>query len=84
MPKVSSLNLILSYLTNKKPFRVSKNGFPTNIFKKIENQIDNHNEAQMKINDRSRNQNVIRINLQRGANIKKNDSNANMIDKDQK
>ena len=38
MPKVRLSYLIFSNLINKKPFRVSKNGVPTNIFKKVPNE----------------------------------------------
>ena len=39
MSKVSVLNIIFSYLPNKKPFRISKKGVPTNIFRKIDDKI---------------------------------------------
>ena len=38
MQKVSLLYIIFSYLINKKPFRLSKNGQDTNIFKNIESE----------------------------------------------
>ena len=42
MSKVSVLNIIFSYLPNKKPFRITKKGVPTDIFQKIEDKVNNH------------------------------------------
>ena len=49
MPKVSIYYLILSNAINKKPFRLSKNGQPTNMFSKnvIEKEIVNVNREQI-------------------------------------
>ena len=50
MPRVSLFYLIVSYLINKKPFRLSKNGKMTNIFKNVSNE-DNEMECNIKINE---------------------------------
>ena len=71
MPEVSIFKLILSYLINKKPFRLSKNGQPMNIFHKIEGGGNNQGGAPQQIQNASGNQNTIKIELNRGNAIKK-------------
>ena len=48
MSRVSLFDLIISYLINKKPFRLSKNGQMMNIFKNVANE-DNEMERNFKI-----------------------------------
>lgn len=78
MSKVSAFNIIFSYLANKKPFRISKKGIPTNIFKKVEDKRNNQMEVKIESNDVNDEQKSMRINLKRGKGSKKKDSNINM------
>ena len=48
MSRISLFDLIISYLINKKPFRLSKNGKMMNIFKNVANE-DNEKERNFKI-----------------------------------
>ena len=80
MSKVSAFNIIFSYLANKKPFRISKKGIPTNIFKKVEDKRNNQMEVKIESNDVNDEQKSMRINLKRGKGSKKKESNFNMQD----
>ena len=71
MPKVSVLNIIFSYLPNKKPFRITKKGVPTDIFQKIEDKVNNHDNDKIDINEISGNKKVVKIELKRGKSTKK-------------
>lgn len=84
MSKVSAFNIIFSYLANKKPFRISKKGIPTNIFKKVEDKRNNQMEVKIESNDVNDEQKSMRINLKRGKGSKKKESNFNMQDEDPK
>ena len=80
MPKVSLLHIIFSYLINKKPFRLSKNGQVTNIFKNIENENnvieDNMIGSGSKINNDK--------NIKRKNNIEDYDDIQNEMNEDEK
>ena len=71
MPKVSVLNIIFSYLPNKKPFRISKKGLPTNIFQKIDDKMNNHDNDKMDINEIPGNGNGMKIEHKREKRTKK-------------
>lgn len=82
MPKVSVLNIIFSYLPNKKPFRISKKGVPTNIFRKIDDKMNNHDNDKMDINEIPGNKKGVKIELKRGKSAKKKDLSLS-IDEDE-
>lgn len=63
MPKVSLLFVIFSNLINQKPFRLSKNGRPTNLFKKVPGGNTISFDKQIPNNNINNNRNVIKINL---------------------
>ena len=58
-------------MANKKPFRISKKGIPTNIFKKVEDKRNNQMEVKIESNDVNDEQKSMRINLKRGKGSKK-------------
>ena len=84
MPRVSLFYLIISYLINKKPFRFSKNGQMTNIFKNVANE-DNGMEYNFKISEAKPN---IKMHIQKKISDKyPNDKRAkinNDMDEDEK
>ena len=53
-------------MVNKKPFRISKKGIPTNIFKKVEYKRNDQMEVKIESNDVNDDQKPMRINLKRG------------------
>ena len=61
-------------MANKKPFRISKKGIPTNIFKKVEDKRNNQMEVKIESNDVNDEQKSMRINLKRGKGSKKKKS----------
>ena len=61
MSKVSILNIIFSYLPNKKPLRITKKGVPTDIFQKIEDKVNNHDNDKIDINEIPGNKNGVKI-----------------------
>jgi len=71
MSKVSVLNIIFSYLPNKKPFRITKKGVPTDIFQKIEDKVNNHDNDKIDINEIPGNKKGVKIALKRGKSAKK-------------
>ena len=71
MPKVSVLNIIFSYLPNKKPFRIIKKGVPTDIFQKFEDKMNNHDNDKIEINEIPGNKKGVKIDLKRGKSTKK-------------
>ena len=84
MPRVSIINIIFSYLTNKKPFRISKNGQPTNIFKKISDEKDSHIDERIEFEDGEDAKNVNKINVKRSKTSKKKSKNIVGSDEDPK
>jgi len=71
-------------LNNKKPFHLSKNGNPTNLFKKIDSRDEPKNEMHgINVGNR-RPKNIIRINLNKGNNFIGMGENLNKIGEEQK
>ena len=63
MPKVRISYLNFSNFINKKPFRISKNWVPTNIFKKVLNEQGLPTNQSYQINIGRNNSNLIRIDI---------------------
>ena len=84
MSKVSVLNIIFSYLPNKKPFRITKKGVPTDIFQKIEDKVNNHDNDKIDINEIPGNKKGVKIDLKRGKSTKKNDLSLNIDEEEAK
>ena len=84
MSKVSVLKIIFSYLPNKKPFRISKKGVPANIFQKIEDKVNNHDNDKIDINEIPGNKKGVKIDLKRGKSTKKNDFSLNIDEEEAK
>ena len=82
MPKVSVLNIIFSYLPNKN--RISKKGVPANIFQKIEDKVNNHDNDKIDINEIPGNKKGVKIDLKRGKSTKKNDFSLNIDEEEAK
>ena len=84
MSKVSVLNIIFSYLPNKKPFRITKKGVPTDIFQKIEDKVNNHDNDKIDINEIPGNKKGVKIDLKRGKSTKKKDFSLNINEEEAK
>ena len=84
MSKVSVLNIIFSYLPNKKPFRITKKGVPTDIFQKIEDIVNNHDNDKIDINEIPGNKKGVKIALKRGKSAKKKDFSLNIDEEEAK
>lgn len=84
MPKVSVLNIIFSYLPNKKPFRITKKGVPTDIFQKVEDKVNNHDNDKIDINEIPGNKKGVKIDLKRGKSAKKKDFSLNIDEEEAK
>ena len=84
MSKVSVLNIIFSYLPNKKPFRITKKGVPTDIFQKIEDIVNNHDNDKIDINEIPGNKKGVKIDLKRGKSTKKKDFSLNIDEEEAK
>ena len=84
MSKVSVLNIIFSYLPNKKPFRITKKGVPTDIFQKIEDIVNNHDNDKIDINEIPGNKKGVKIDLKRGKSTKKKDFSLNIDEEEEK
>ena len=84
MSKVSVLNIIFSYLPNKKPFRITKKGVPTDIFQKIEDKVNNHDNDKIDINEIPGNKKGVKIALKRGKSAKKKDFSLNIDEEEAK
>lgn len=81
MPRVIIFYIIFSYSINKKPFRLSKNGQATNIFKSIgigNNEINNNLMQNINRQNFERN---IKIKLTGNKSLKKYDGPKNKMDK---
>ena len=63
MPKVRISYLNFSNFINKKPFRISKNWVPTNIFKKVLNEQGLPTNQSYQNNTGRNNSNLIRIDI---------------------
>lgn len=71
-------------MNNKKPFRLSKNGNPTNLFKRIDSGEEPKNEMHgINVGNR-RPKNIIRINLNKGNDFIGMRENLNQMEEDQK
>ena len=84
MSKVSLFYIIFSHLINKKPFRLSKNGQVTNIFKNIENEnnaIENNTVGSGRRINTDKN---IKIQFKEKQNIENYDDIQNEMDEDEK
>ena len=84
MSKVSVLNIIFSYLPNKKPFRITKKGVPIDIFQKIEDIVNNHDNDKIDINEIPGNKKGVKIDLKRGKSTKKKDFSLNIDEEEAK
>lgn len=84
MPKVSLLHIIFSYLINKKPFRLSKNGQVTNIFKNIENENNVIEDNMIGSGSKINNDKNIKIQFKRKNNIEDYDDIQNEMNEDEK
>ena len=84
MQKVSLLYIIFSYLINKKPFRLSKNGQVTNIFKNIESENNAFENNIIGSGNRIDNDKNIKIQLKRKQNIEDYDDIQNEMAEDEK
>ena len=84
MQKVSLLYIIFSYLINKKPFRLSKNGQVTNIFKNIESENNVFENNIIGSGNNINNDKNIKIQLKRKQNIEDNDDIQNEMAEDEK
>lgn len=84
MSKVSILNNIFSHLNNKKPFRLSKNGIPTNIFTKANAVPEIKNDFALKNDESCAFKNSIKIKMKRGKSKAKTEENQNLIEEEQK
>ena len=73
---------IFSYLNNKKPFRLTKNGIPNNMFKKVRK---NGEEEALNINEKNNNSerfNTIKISLINAKKSYDKDGDDNIIEED--
>ena len=84
MQKVSLLYIIFSYLINKKPFRLSKNGQVTNIFKNIESENNVFENNMIGSGNNINNDKNIKIQLKRKQNIEDYDEIQNEMAEDEK
>jgi len=84
MQKVSLLYIIFSYLINKKPFRLSKNGQVTNIFKNIESENNVFENNIIGSGNNINNDKNIKIQLKRKQNIEDYDEIQNEMAEDEK
>ncbi len=84
MPKVRLSYLIFSNLINKKPFRVSKNGVPTNIFKKVPNEQGFSANQSYQNNIGGNNSNLIRMNFSSNKERRVGKEDAEIIEEDEK
>ena len=84
MQKVSLLYIIFSYLINKKPFRLSKNGQVTNIFKNIESENNVFENNIIGSGNNINNDKNIKIQLKRKQNIEDYDDIQNEMAEDEK
>ena len=84
MSRVSLFDLIISYLINKKPFRLSKNGQMMNIFKNVANE-DNEMERNFKISKAKQDiKKNIQIEISAKHSINKQGKINNDMDEDEK
>lgn len=84
MPKERLYYLNCSQLINKKPFRISKNGVPTNIFKKAPNDQVVPANSSFQNNFGKNNLNVIRINLLKRNELHGKGGESKIIEEDEK
>lgn len=71
-------------MNNKKPFRLSKNGIPTNIFAKVNADPQIQNDLALKNDESSAFKNSIKIKMKRGKGKTKAEENQNFIGEEQK
>jgi hypothetical protein len=84
LSKVSIINNIFSHLNNKKPFRFSKNGVPTNIFTKVNAAPEIKSDFAFKNDESSTFKNSIKIKMKKGKGKAKAEENQNFIEEEQK
>ena len=84
MSKVSIIDNIFSHLNNKKPFRLSKNGIPTNIFTKANVAPEIKSDFTLKNDESSTFKNSIKIKMKKGKGKAKAEENQNFIEEEQK
>lgn len=84
MSKVSQINNIFSHLNNKKPFRLSKNGIPTNIFTKVGEEQDIRTDIEINNSGMFNHNNSIKIKIKKGKKGEERRDNPNSINEESK
>lgn len=74
MSKVSQINNIFSHLNNIKPFRLSKNGIPTNIFTKVGEEQEIRTDIEISNSGMFNHNNSIKIKIKKGKKAKKEET----------